>query len=749
VSQNQNIVEFFDKSTLCYIHSVDEQIKTCPQFQKVESVTPFSRRCFTYFSRLFGNNVWIDKEYGKVKYIIFLIQNEINTFASIHPNNTSPHFFNQNIEIINYSHNVIGYSTIFEKLLPSPYQTDCQEYENFVNFSNDYRSKEDCIVRNLERLELKKCGCNRRWSYWARSFQNNRNICQKHIECKLDLMKEVKSLEKYCKENCLKEHIKSSRISSVHTKGLEKMKSKVFAIIINWLKYGILITNLPKMTFTEYFCSIGGLASMWFGICISALIMHSFKKLNYLTNFIIELLERIAKNISLSSTEYFKWFEKISKIICAGLMLQQIIIVINIYCTFDTITRWDVRQIKFFPNVKINKQQELTNWDKLMKIYPELKEEIAFTGNNSLQAEWDGRETELQYLYNKYLFKLLTDGKLEEIREIVETNRILISCKITVDQKIIDCPITTGIEKFNKELEVISLLNSTNFENDIRIDKNRIERITLTFRGFKILTIKLFRYHSFSINSLFVLSLEANARTRFSYSPYKTNRISSYDNECISNIKSSEFGEQYFDFCLKDCFTEKMIQIYGCIAVNITRFEFYFDRDLLNKNLSFCNESIIPSIDLLNKLDDKCRKVCIEKCEVINFDSYFEISDRGSNETILEIISNKSPRIEYTETLKTDLNRLVYNIGGVLGLWFGLSPVVFVDLLSLYLPQLYLKLKSYFSLSIKFSKILGLYSIRLSHLSLNYVIRLLLIFKDYFSLLLNWINDWFISHQNI
>ncbi len=131
VSQNQNIVEFFDKSILClYKHSADKQIKTCPQFQKVESVTPFSHRCFTYFSRLSDNNVWIDYKSGKVDYITFLIQNEINTFALIHPNNTSPHFFNQNIEIINYSHNVIGYSTIFEKLLPSPYQTDCQILSN-------------------------------------------------------------------------------------------------------------------------------------------------------------------------------------------------------------------------------------------------------------------------------------------------------------------------------------------------------------------------------------------------------------------------------------------------------------------------------------------------------------------------------------------------------------------------------------------------------------------------------------------
>jgi hypothetical protein len=47
----------------------------------------------------------------------------------------------------------------------------------------------------------------------------------------------------------------------------------------------------------------------------------------------------------------------------------------------------------------------------------------------------------------------------------------------------------------------------------------------------------------------------------------------------------------------------------------------------------------------------------------------------------VELIPKKSPRIAYIETLKIDLNYLVYNCGGVFGLWFGLTPAKAVDLI--------------------------------------------------------------------
>jgi hypothetical protein len=48
----------------------------------------------------------------------------------------------------------------------------------------------------------------------------------------------------------------------------------------------------------------------------------------------------------------------------------------------------------------------------------------------------------------------------------------------------------------------------------------------------------------------------------------------------------------------------------------------------------------------------------------------------------------KIPRIAYIETLKTDFDRLIYNCGGILGLWFGLSPINAADLIKHWLQIL-------------------------------------------------------------
>ena len=68
------------------------------------------------------------------------------------------------------------------------------------------------------------------------------------------------------------------------------------------------------------------------------------------------------------------------------------------------------------------------------------------------------------------------------------------------------------------------------------------------------------------------------------------------------------------------------------------------------------------------------------KCIKFNFDTDISYAKSFSNETILEIIPSKSPRIVYIETLKTDFNELIYNFGGILSLWFGLSPISATDL---------------------------------------------------------------------
>jgi len=52
----------------------------------------------------------------------------------------------------------------------------------------------------------------------------------------------------------------------------------------------------------------------------------------------------------------------------------------------------------------------------------------------------------------------------------------------------------------------------------------------------------------------------------------------------------------------------------------------------------------------------------------------------NQSETILEIIPKNSLHFEYIETLKMNFDQLIYNCGGVLGIWFGLSIVKILDI---------------------------------------------------------------------
>ena len=71
---------------------------------------------------------------------------------------------------------------------------------------------------------------------------------------------------------------------------------------------------------------------------------------------------------------------------------------------------------------------------------------------------------------------------------------------------------------------------------------------------------------------------------------------------------------------------------------------------------------------------------CKNKCKNVNLETKVSYIKSFSNETILEIIPSKSPTIVFIETLKTDFNSLIYNFGGFLSLWFGLSPIKAIDL---------------------------------------------------------------------
>jgi hypothetical protein len=193
-----------NQSFVCVLGSTygKQQIIECTKLSKVvESVTPFSRRCLSLFSHLLDKNFLPNDSVLTV-----LFDNKIKIYALIHQIRTPPHFIRNKIEMIDSRANRVDISSINTKLLPFPHSTDCFDYTRDKELVNGFKSREDCIVKHLERKEFDECGCNKRWFYKEFGSRNYSNICDKFVKCDFDSKSQINSLEKICKNNCYNEH---------------------------------------------------------------------------------------------------------------------------------------------------------------------------------------------------------------------------------------------------------------------------------------------------------------------------------------------------------------------------------------------------------------------------------------------------------------------------------------------------------------------------------------------------------------
>jgi hypothetical protein len=229
--------------------------------------------------------------------------------------------------------------------------------------------------------------------------------------------------------------------------------------------------------------------------------------------------------------------------------------------------------------------------------------------------------------------------------------------------------VNIGIAQYSRSLLIINHLNYSEI-----LDKEKIEKITLSLNPFYTLSVNTILSHSNHITRT-MFAPKQNTLTKLTFSPFSLRKLNLIENECISEKDLKNFGEDYFDFIAYDCLFKIYNQSYGCIPFRWFR-EIYFDRHILKHGYKFCANL---TIDSLTNVWEECLKLAKPKCNLINFNTKIETTKLLSNQTIVEFIPKKSPRIAYFETLKTDFDRLIYNCGGVLGLWFGLSPINAAD----------------------------------------------------------------------
>jgi hypothetical protein len=354
------------------------------------------------------------------------------------------------------------------------------------------------------------------------------------------------------------------------------------------------------------------------------------------------------------------------------------------------VTRFDVEQMKLIPNVLLTYKPEPKNLNILYEIYPQMKQEIDKSNEFKQMKEPESYAKQRNYSkiaekYRKYSMQLLIDNRLNDFHKIVETNNYIKSCQIKVfdDLELKNCTQgELGIWKSISEEPV--MIKRFEFS---KLDNNKVEKITFQLDSSQDKQLAIF-YSTLSYSlSRSMVYIESNAKTTVVFSTFLTNKLRSNELICISEEYQKDFSEDYFDFCEYDCAVDKVNQLCGCVPLH--HVDFFFNKNFLKNNYKFCeNCSVSLDNSTVSSIKNQCSIICKRKCTSLNFDTKIKLSKHVSNKTILEIIPTKTPRIEYIETLKTDFNRLIYNCGGILGLWFGITPIKAVDLIQ-YIPKIY------------------------------------------------------------
>jgi hypothetical protein len=342
-------------------------------------------------------------------------------------------------------------------------------------------------------------------------------------------------------------------------------------------------------------------------------------------------------------------------------MLYQLIAVIMTYIDYEIVTRFQIQEITSMPNIELMKniRNNLQIAKQLIDIYPQIKHI-----RPSKLVKSGAVETLLR--------KLLSDNKLDDFQRIVGSEEIIKTCHLMIDKKTINfSTVDSGVADIDYKL---FLFNRLNYKP---IEENKIEKITISLNDFDFVLVNLMNLNT-NYSTHYSFLPNKNFKTKVTFSSFLTQKLSSFERKCVSEEDANNFDEQYFEFCHYECYFKETNQTFGCFPFIETTV--IIERDIKRNGYKFCNDSVKPyskSIEIMNKCQTKCKP----KCRSINFEFKHQVLKHISNETILEFIPKKTPSITYIETLKTDLDRLIYNCGGVFGLWFGLTPIKTVDLI--------------------------------------------------------------------
>jgi hypothetical protein len=138
--------------------------------------------------------------------------------------------------------------------------------------------------------------------------------------------------------------------------------------------------------------------------------------------------------------------------------------------------------------------------------------------------------------------------------------------------------------------------------------------------------------------------------------------------------------------CRTECFLENLKKLFGCLPFITHSFTAEIDKHFISENYTLCEGNTYINA---SGIDKDCYFKCIPECDIVyNSKRVVMRFYEKANVTKVNLIPIDFPHLRFIETFKTDINELIYNLGIILGLWFGLSPTSIAQLISIMLQKI-------------------------------------------------------------
>jgi hypothetical protein len=130
--------------------------------------------------------------------------------------------------------------------------------------------------------------------------------------------------------------------------------------------------------------------------------------------------------------------------------------------------------------------------------------------------------------------------------------------------------------------------------------------------------------------------------------------------------------------CYFKCLAEEELKQFNCVSMSYTPLETFIKQ--LNLSIDRVDNfpGCISTGDVIAKMYNKCNSKCKTNCNQNNFKALFTYTGLNIPDTArIYLFPTEKPFIKYISVPKMDIDRLLYELGGIIGLWFGLFAYSF------------------------------------------------------------------------